>query len=49
MLLTSIEQDSDVTKFESLIKLPVEFIIEHQGAKVNISEQDSSSGVCDDR
>lgn len=45
MLLASIEQDSVEVKFVSFNKLPVELITQHQGASVNIREQESSSGV----
>lgn len=41
--------DSVDVKFVSFNKHPVELMILHQGARVNIREQESSSGVCDDR
>lgn len=49
MLLTSMAHDSVDVKFVSFSKQPVELMTLHQGAKVSIKEQESSSGVCDER
>ena len=49
MLLMSIRHDSVDEQFDNLTTNPVELMTLHQGAKVSISEHESSSGACDER
>lgn len=49
MLFASNTADSVVVVLVILTENPVEFMIEHQGDKVNMREQESSSGFWDER